>query len=292
MVSFGDRLKKEREKRGMTLDEVSGTTKISVRLLKALEQEKFDQLPGGVFNKGFVRSYAKHLGLDDDAVVADYLEASGEASPPLTLADPTNVQQPSPWAQLPWGTLAGLVAVAVLLFAAWFYYSHRTHEKTAAPSVAPESEAASSSALPSPAPASPATASQPSSTSVPGAVSGTVGDSGEASSSPRSSPVPHPNPTASSGSGSFELSLRALDEVWISTALDGQPPAESTMEAGQSKTIRAVDKVVVRVGNPMALQVSMGGRKIPLHGVEGEPKTVTFTAAGLQASSGSPTKPN
>ncbi|HSZ60763.1 MAG TPA: helix-turn-helix domain-containing protein [Terriglobales bacterium] len=78
MPSFGEKLKKEREKRNITLDQISATTKISTRMLQALEEDKFNQLPGGIFNKGFVRAYSRCLGLDEDQTVADYLLASGE----------------------------------------------------------------------------------------------------------------------------------------------------------------------------------------------------------------------
>src|SRR6201987_4368423 len=81
MGSFGDRLKKEREQRGITLDDISLTTKIGTRLLRALEEEKFEQLPGGIFNKGFVRAYARHVGLDEDQTVADYMTAAGGPQP-------------------------------------------------------------------------------------------------------------------------------------------------------------------------------------------------------------------
>jgi cytoskeleton protein RodZ len=70
---FGDKFRKEREKKGIPLEEVSNATKISSRMLRAIEDEEFDQLPGGVFNRGFIRAYAKHLGLDDDEAVAGYL---------------------------------------------------------------------------------------------------------------------------------------------------------------------------------------------------------------------------
>ena len=69
---FGERLRREREMRGIALDEISTATKISNRFLRALEEEKFDQLPGGIFNKGFVRAYAKFLGIDEDQAIADY----------------------------------------------------------------------------------------------------------------------------------------------------------------------------------------------------------------------------
>jgi len=70
---FGDKFRKERERQGIKLEDVSNATKISSRMLRAIEDEHFDQLPGGVFNKGFIRTYAKHLGLDDEESVAAYL---------------------------------------------------------------------------------------------------------------------------------------------------------------------------------------------------------------------------
>lgn len=79
MGAFGDKLRKQREHRGITLDAVANTTKISTRMLKALEDEHFDQLPGGVFNKGFVRAYARQVGLNEEEAVNDYLAALGES---------------------------------------------------------------------------------------------------------------------------------------------------------------------------------------------------------------------
>src|SRR3954466_9040567 len=76
--SFGDKLKREREMRAITLEEIAEATKIGTRSLRALEEENFDQLPGGIFNKGFVRAYAKFLGIDEEQAVADYITATGD----------------------------------------------------------------------------------------------------------------------------------------------------------------------------------------------------------------------
>ncbi|MGB8769626.1 MAG: RodZ domain-containing protein [Candidatus Korobacteraceae bacterium] len=81
MGAFGERLRREREMRNISLDEISSTTKIGTRLLRALEDEQFDQLPGGIFNKGYVRAYAKYVGIDEEQAVADYLQATHEATP-------------------------------------------------------------------------------------------------------------------------------------------------------------------------------------------------------------------
>jgi cytoskeletal protein RodZ len=76
--AFGEKLRKQREQRGIELDKISNATKISTRMLRALEEEHFDQLPGGVFNKGFVRAYARQVGMDAEEAVTDYLAALRE----------------------------------------------------------------------------------------------------------------------------------------------------------------------------------------------------------------------
>ena len=81
MGEFGDKFRKEREKKGISLEDVSNETKISSRMLRAIEDEQFDRLPGGVFNKGFIRAYAKHIGLNEDQAVADYLACLRESEP-------------------------------------------------------------------------------------------------------------------------------------------------------------------------------------------------------------------
>jgi len=90
LPSFGQKLKLEREKRAITLDQISSSTKIGTRMLQALEEENFDHLPGGIFNKGFVRAYARFVGLDEEQTVSDYLEASEQnvASVPESAVEP------------------------------------------------------------------------------------------------------------------------------------------------------------------------------------------------------------
>lgn len=79
MGQFGDKFRKAREGKELSFDDVSNVTKISSRMLQAIEQEHFDLLPGGVFNKGFIRAYAKHLGLNPEDAVTDYLACLRQA---------------------------------------------------------------------------------------------------------------------------------------------------------------------------------------------------------------------
>ena len=85
-LTFGEELRRERLIREVSLEEISGATKISVRLLTALEKSDLAKLPAPVFTRGFIRSYSRHLGLDPEEMVNAYLadlapEKSREATP-------------------------------------------------------------------------------------------------------------------------------------------------------------------------------------------------------------------
>ena len=71
MTGFGEYLRREREMRGVTLEEISAATRISIRFLEAIENEELSKLPGGIFTRSFVRTYARYLGLDEERVLAD-----------------------------------------------------------------------------------------------------------------------------------------------------------------------------------------------------------------------------
>ena len=72
MPAFGENLRREREMRGVSLEEISSATKISLRFLEAIEREDFAKLPGGIFSRSFIRTYARYLGLDEERVVAEF----------------------------------------------------------------------------------------------------------------------------------------------------------------------------------------------------------------------------
>jgi cytoskeleton protein RodZ len=303
MGSFGDRLKKEREQRSISLDDISLSTKIGTRMLRALEEEKFEQLPGGIFNKGFVRAYARHVGLDEEQTLADYMEALGEsrmqALPEVHAAKPAPAPEPRPVAhaggehaasEIPWGMLALALLLIVLAFASWSYY-HRApqmEKSTNAPAPATETTAPSGSA---PSSSPPSAAPSPAQT-VP------ASNDGKAPSSPipttekmaRSSPVAQ---AALHGvpSGTFTVLLKGnndAEECWASIVADGQPPVEVTLVAPEQKVIQAKNEVIVKAGSIGALDVFFNGQKVPLQGGYGVVKTLTFHSDGLQTA---PLKP-
>ena len=117
---FGEHLKREREMRGVTIEEISVATRISTRFLEALENEQWEELPGGVFNRGFIRSVARFLGLDEDALVAEYaLETKNRPSPRIIELE-TPSAMPRSWRPV----IAAAVVLIFLLVGAWLFFSH------------------------------------------------------------------------------------------------------------------------------------------------------------------------
>ncbi len=72
-LSFGDEIRRARELREISLREISEATKISLRHLEAMERNDFAHLPGGAYNRGYVRAYCEHIGLDAESMVNAYL---------------------------------------------------------------------------------------------------------------------------------------------------------------------------------------------------------------------------
>jgi cytoskeletal protein RodZ len=127
---FGEHLKREREMRGVSLEEISAATRISTRFLAAMENDQWDQLPGGVFNRGFIRSIARYLGLDEDSLVAEY--ALGTAANDEVRAAAQRA------AEIPRNWPAAIVAIVIILaiaggvFAAYHYrgwIAERLHKR-------------------------------------------------------------------------------------------------------------------------------------------------------------------
>lgn len=140
--SFGARLRHEREARGVSLEAVSAATRISLRSLEAIENEQWDRLPGGVFNRGFIRSICRCMGLDENALLAEYMAATNDLPQPRLLPE----QPRTIWPMLLWAAAAAILAVA-LAAGGWAIYRH-FHARAAIPAAAPMHAAAIASPAP------------------------------------------------------------------------------------------------------------------------------------------------
>ena len=264
MASFGARLKQEREQRGVTLNDISQSTKISTRLLSALEDEHFNLLPGGIFNKGFVRAYARHLGLDEDQTVADFLEATGAVprdkkpeggggeSPVHELRVEVQADEAP---NLPWGLFAVALLLVALGLAGWGFYSREGH-----PGPKQKAAPAPSAAAPQNEPVAGATPAGAAMTAV-----STVAPVGAAA-------VP--------ATENLTLRIGAEDDSWVSIKADGKLILEDTLAAGEEKSVRAAKEITVRSGNPGALDFELNGKKLTIPAGAGEVLTLVFDGNG------------
>jgi cytoskeletal protein RodZ len=136
--NFGERLKRERELREVTMEEITAATRIGSRFLEALENEDWSKLPGGVFNRGFVRSIARYLGLDEEALLGEYDLAHGTqvaAVPP----QPERRMSSSKW--IPFLLFVGLLVFLLCAVAGgvyfWRHYGARRAQTHSMTSVSP-----------------------------------------------------------------------------------------------------------------------------------------------------------
>jgi cytoskeleton protein RodZ len=299
VASFGLRLKQEREKQAVTLDDISLSTKISTRMLRALEEERFDQLPGGIFNKGFIRAYARCLGMDEDQAVADYLAATGASLPgkqseiddQAPILEPPSREQNPAAAGIPWGIFAAALLIVALGLAAWGYYSREsqkeTHDSAAtAPNPTPPPVAEPSPSHPGDTNAATAEVAKP---SQPTLASTAGGESSKPPlANPSVSPSTQPPPPRTGG---LTLLIKARQDSWLSISVDGEVSTQGTLSASAQKSVRAAQEIVIRAGNVGALDLEFNGKQLPVQGELNEVKTLTFNTHGLQPPTPKPEEP-
>ena len=273
-------------------------------MLRALEEEKFDQLPGGIFNKGFVRAYARYLSIDEDQAVADYLEAAGEVPTPAQPNKPAVPRRDFPETfepvdtgrrrSFPWGTIAAFILAVAIGLTIW---RHQTaQDQTPVPSPAAQTQpVASPSSSNTPPPSSTSSSTQPVTSSAPAATAPTSVPSTNSTESSRTLPAStsaqdHPSsPTTGSPvvdtapipPGSFAVLVNAEDDSWISITADGRVLFQGTMVAPTQRLVHAQNQIAIRAGNVGALDFSFNGKKLPTQGDTGEVKTLTFGPGGL-----------
>jgi len=153
MTKFGASFRQARTSKGISLDQVATETRISKRFLTAIENEEFQLLPGGIFNRGFVRAFAEKVGLDPEQAVSDYVRMV-EVRQPEAPAPP----QPAHAAKSQRGLYPISVGVLVLVIVV-FYGVTRESGHIAQTASTPDTPVAALTPKPTPAPpAAPAAA--------------------------------------------------------------------------------------------------------------------------------------
>ncbi len=125
-LSIGNALRSAREARGETVLDVAHALKLAPKQVEALELERFDLLPGRAFVRGFLRNYARHLGLDGDRLVARLTDSSAGNQPSVELSPPKNARGTLPTGSVspskaPRSIVALIVVVGVALGVGWYF---------------------------------------------------------------------------------------------------------------------------------------------------------------------------
>ncbi|MGD1009630.1 MAG: RodZ domain-containing protein [Candidatus Aminicenantales bacterium] len=265
MATLGQELKKERESRNISLDEMASATKIVGRYLAALEEDRLDTMPGGFFIKGIIRTYAKYLGLDENEVLHKYVEAGVLDEPARSR---TSEERPVPaflgknkiivWAVVGTG-------VFLLLIALLFLWRSRLPHKAAPPSKV--STALTQTRKPSPPPAQKNVA--------PPVQKPAAGPATEVASKPPAQPVSPPASQPASRSVQAEwkgltMDISFQEETWIQIYADGAFKVGGLFPAGQKVRAGAEKELLISLGNAGGMTFALNGSPGKTLGRSGE----------------------
>lgn len=251
MADFGGKLRQARERRGVSLRQIAGSTKISVAALEALERNDTSKLPGGIFSRAFVRSYAAEVGLDPDETVREFIDlfeqqpAEIDTSRRQPLSDDESQFESE---QRMAGVVLRLVLVSVPLIGVILYYTLRS--RPAPPGHAAGAQTEVAAPLPQSRPPEPA--AQPTGVAA----------------APAASPSPAPTP------GEMTLDLHPSADCWVSVTADGRHVFAKMMQAGEREHVIVRREAVVEVGDAGAFAYSIDGKEGQPLGAAGQVRTL------------------
>jgi cytoskeletal protein RodZ len=235
--SFGEWLRRQREMREISLRDIADRTKISLRYLEAMEEDRFDVLPAPIFAKGFLREYARYVGLSPDEVVNHWLSVQGPQeleegkAKEETRAGRERSRRTRGWT---WGIFLLLAGVLLLALVAVFAYLAQKRRD-------------SSTAEPPPPIAAPAE---------------TV--------APAAAAAPQIPPPPDAPSAPLEVSLDFTGTCWVEAVIDGKNRLSELRVQGESLPLEAKEKVVLTLGNAGAVDVQVNGYPFDLGKQKGE----------------------
>lgn len=253
MELAGDALRAERLRRGLRLEDVSTKTKIGLHLLQAIEDNRFDLLPGGLFTRSFLRQYANALSINEESILASFDRQFNEVSLPLPPPLPKSVRPTM--RLLP---TCGWFAITVVLGGAAYGLWQNTRASLQ------DSNASAQHHV-----------HQTPSDDVSPIVSSRQ--------QPRQEPPPIEQPTpVPVPASAVHVVFTASEPVWLSVQSDGHEVFTGTIEANQSKNLDASAKMVALIGNAAGLNISLNGKAIAPTGKHGEVRVLEMTQAGVQ----------
>ena len=297
MNDFGGKLRQARERRGVSLRQIASSTKISVGALEALERNDVSKLPGGIFSRAFVRSYATEVGLDPDETVREFLERfHGEGPAPATTpaaraahhpvqpgregparhASPADDESGFESQQRMASVLLKLLIVSLPLAGIILYLTlgrggAAGPDGSTAGAAAPGAQQEAPAAEPTAAPQDEPPARPPPASPAPPTPRASVEAAAPSATAPAAIPADQP----------LVLELHPTGPCWISLTVDGQRVMSRLMQPGEKEVRRIRDTAVIEVGDAGAFAFSVNGRPGRPLGQTGQVKTATISRATL-----------
>jgi cytoskeleton protein RodZ len=297
MMGFGEHLRREREMRGVSLEEISAASKISIRFLQAIENEELAKLPGGIFTRSFVRTYARYLGLDEERVLAD-CQLTDQQKPEVDIRHIT-ANRALPHGPASRTRIIALLMAGVLLAGGYvlFRYSRRIMEQRSSnPMVSPVSTPASGTnpptsvtpvqsskpALPERNPSLTATSTSPAgAVTAPGAPPG-----GPPSPGANVNPA---NESATSGAAGevpahtdLVLQVAATERAWVAVDADGKTVLQKVLNPNEVENLKGHNSFDVTIGNAQGVVLTLNGETLKPLGRRGEVKSIHLTRDDLK----------
>jgi cytoskeleton protein RodZ len=253
MSSVSEELKRERELRGISLEEIADETKIGIRFLAAIDEGRLEVIPGEFYRRASIRAYARYLGIDDDRILATYQFRARSASPApsATVTNPDWGQRPGSSTGAPYTTWLALLLLGVgLSGAAVAFWPGGESKRT-------ETEAPPLSRL---------------------------------ARSPQKQPMPEPviqEEVEREPESEHELPLRLRIQVnepcWLEIRSDGELAASGLMLRGFQREIRAREEIRLWLGNAGGIAIWLNGQPgLPLGRTGEVRKDIRITPANLQ----------
>jgi cytoskeletal protein RodZ len=244
MTDFGGKLRQARERRGISLRQIAASTKISPAALEALERNDVSKLPGGIFSRAFVRSYAVEVGLNPDETVKEFLEQFDREAPVAVAAPARLSEEESAFEsqQRLAGVVLKLLLIAIPVGGAILYFTLRSRPAPTRAENIPPAHLATPVAAPVAAPAPPPAA--PAAPVIPAAL---------------------------------RLEIHPTAACWISLTVDGERVFARVMQAGETDVREVRDSAVIEVGDAGAFAFSLDGHPGRSLGTAGQVRSARIT---------------
>lgn len=252
MASIGERLRQAREQAGLTLSDVAARTKIQRWILDDIERDDLSRVPGGVFVRGYLTSFARVVGLDGELLWAEHRAAVATVEAPVV--ERAAVPLVSRWT---------IVRVATIVIVAAIIWVNATHQKPATLPVRAT-------------PAAPDTRDIAPAVATAGSAATPVAAVDTPANTPATAPAPAPTTAA------LVLQVHATSECWIEASADGEQKAYRLLMPGEDLRLEGAKQIRLLVGNAAAVTYSINGRPGRPLGASGIVREIVVPATGYE----------